>query len=94
MTQSRLFKTKTTTIQNGDFVTIWRGFPNPSQKDHKKSPITKKGLFQEKIVCLKKCYINILENPDFRGEGGGWDKIQTLLENDFEGLLTEYVLKV
>ena len=32
LTQFQLFETKTTTIQNCDFVAIWRGFPSPNQK--------------------------------------------------------------
>ena len=30
--QSQLFQTKTITIQKGDFVAIWQGFPSPNQK--------------------------------------------------------------
>ena len=30
--QFQLFKTKTTTIQKGDFVAIWQGFPSSNQK--------------------------------------------------------------
>ena len=32
LTESQLFQTKTTTIQKGDFVVIWHGFPSPNQK--------------------------------------------------------------
>ena len=32
LTQSQLFQTKITTIQKGNFVAIWRGFPSPNQK--------------------------------------------------------------
>ena len=42
LTHSQLLKTKSTTIQNSDFVAIWRGFPSPNQTNHQKSPITQK----------------------------------------------------
>ena len=37
LTHSQLLKTKSTTIQNSDFVAIWRGFPSPNQTNHQKS---------------------------------------------------------
>ena len=42
--QSQLFQTKTTTMQKGDFVAIWQGFPSPNQN---------MGLFHEKMICLE-----------------------------------------
>ena len=46
--QSQLFQTKTITIQKGDFVAIWQGFPSPNQK------ITKTwDFFMKRIICLE-----------------------------------------
>ena len=100
LTQSQLFKTKITTIQNGDFVGILShygrgGVLTPKQNKSPKITNHKKGTFHEKIIRLKllitqnkRYFFSFWGVPTFgEGEGGcGWDKIPTLTKNGFEGL--------